>query len=73
MVVSLFIFLDLCFEGIVLVATTISFIVRDCASWSNRLFSTGDVEDELSLILSTKKLSFAVHDTLRVLVAKFTA
>jgi hypothetical protein len=71
MVVSLFIILILCFEGIVLVNRAILLIARDCASWSDRPFTIGDVEDELSLLYSTKILSIPVHDKLRVLVAKF--
>jgi hypothetical protein len=72
MIVSLLIFLVLCFEGIVLAATVILLTVRDCASWSDRPFTIRDVEDELNLVLSTKTLSIAVHETLSVLAAKFT-
>jgi hypothetical protein len=39
---------------IVLVATEIFFILRDYVSWSDRSFTAGDVEDELSIVLCAK-------------------
>jgi hypothetical protein len=57
-------------EGIVLVATAVLLIVRDCASLSDRPFTIRDVEDEVSLVLSTKNI-ITVHETLPVLLAKF--
>jgi hypothetical protein len=60
MIVSLFTFLVLCFKGIKLVAAAILLIITYWASWSDRPFIMGNVEDELNLILSTKILSMAV-------------
>jgi hypothetical protein len=60
MVVSLFTFLDLFFKGIKLPAAAILLIIRYWASWSDRPFIMGEVDDELNLILSTKILSVAL-------------
>jgi hypothetical protein len=64
MIVSLFTFLVLCFKGIKLPAAAILLIIRYWASWSDRSFIMGEVEDELNLILSTNILSNAVLQSL---------
>jgi hypothetical protein len=63
MTVSLFTFLILCFKGIKLLAAAILLIIRYWASWSDRPFIMGDVEDELNPILSTKILSIAILES----------
>jgi hypothetical protein len=63
MIVSLFTYLVLCFKGIKLLAAAILLIMRYWASWSDRPFIMGGVEDELNFILSTKILSVAVLES----------
>jgi len=63
MILSLFISLVLCFKGTTLVAGAILLTIRNCASWSDRSFIMGHVEDELSLVISTKILLIAVLES----------
>jgi hypothetical protein len=58
----MFISLVLCFKGIMLVAGAI-LTVRDWASWSDRPFIMGHVEDGLRLVISTEILSIAVFES----------
>jgi hypothetical protein len=60
MFLSLFISLVLCFKGAVLVAGTTLLSVGNWVSWSDGPFIMGHVEDELSLVISTKILSIVV-------------
>jgi hypothetical protein len=46
-----------------LVAGAILFSVRNWASWSDRPFIMGHVEDGLSLVISTKVLSIAALES----------
>jgi len=46
-----------------LVAGAILLTVRNWASWSDRPFIMGHVEDELSLVISTKILLIAVLES----------
>jgi hypothetical protein len=68
---SLFISLVLCFKGTMLVAGTMLLTVRTWASWSDRPFMVGHVEDELSLVISIKILLIAVLQSFQVLVVRF--
>jgi hypothetical protein len=72
MIISLFISVVLCFKGNILVAGAILLTVRNCASWSDRPFIRGRVEDELSLVISTNILLIAGLESFGVLVAKCT-
>jgi hypothetical protein len=63
MIVSLLTFLVLCFKGIKLPAAAILLIIIYWASWSDRPFIMGEVEDELNLIQSTKILSISVLES----------
>jgi hypothetical protein len=56
--ISLFIFLVLCFKGIKL-ASVRTLIIRIWASWSDRPLTMGDVEDELNLHYPQKLLYFS--------------
>jgi hypothetical protein len=60
MILSLFNSMVLCFKGTILVAGTTLLTVRTWASWSERPFIMGHVEDELSRVISAKILSIAV-------------
>jgi hypothetical protein len=55
-----------------LIAGAILLTVRNWASWSDRPFIMGHVEDELSLVTSTEILSIVVFESFLVLVTKFT-
>jgi hypothetical protein len=46
-----------------LVAGTLLFTVKSWASWSDRPFIMGHVEDQLSLVISIKMLSTAVLES----------
>lgn len=60
MVISLFINLVLCFQGIYFVVACMLLIVRNWASWFDGPFIRGDVEDDFNLLLFTNMLLFAV-------------
>jgi len=60
MIVSLSINLILCFKGNLLIVAYTVLIVRISASWSDRPFIMGDIEDKFILLLSTNILSTAV-------------
>jgi hypothetical protein len=60
--VSLFIFLALFFKGIKFTFVLILFTVRNWASWSGRLLTITDVQEEFNLVLSIKILSMAVPE-----------
>jgi hypothetical protein len=53
----------LCFKGSKLHAAEILLIIRSWALWFDRSFITGDVEEELTLMLFTKMLSVAVLES----------
>jgi hypothetical protein len=73
MILSSFISLVLCFKGIILVAGAKLLTVRNWATWSDRPFIMGHVEDELSFVISTNILSTAVLELFfQVLIAKCT-
>jgi hypothetical protein len=58
--VSLFIFLLLCFEGIKFTFVVILFTIRNLTSWSERPFTIGELKEGLNLVLPVKILSKAV-------------
>jgi hypothetical protein len=51
------------FSGSLLPTATLLLIIRNWASWSDRPFIMGDIEDELSLVLSAKILSIVVPES----------
>jgi hypothetical protein len=72
MVISLFISLVLFFIGVHFVVVYMLLIVRNWASWFDRPFIRGDVENDFNLLLSTNILSLAVPESFWILVAKLT-
>jgi len=60
MMVSMSINLVLCIKGNLFIVVYIFLIVRIPASWSDRQFIMGDIEDKFILLLSTNILSVAV-------------
>lgn len=72
MVISLFISLVLIFIGVHFVVAYMLLIVRNWASWLDRPFIRGDVENDFNLLLTTNILSLAVPEPFWVLVAKLT-
>jgi len=71
MTVSLLINRVLCLNGNVFIVAYIFLILRIWAPWSDRPFILGDIEDQFSLLLSTKILSMAVLELFWILVEKF--